>query len=268
MQFLLSTIADITVSEGPGQPAVVHNTQNAAPLAARYGLPLEIIEYCTAENLDVARTETDRIIREKIALARPLVLHAPYNELFPCAIDPRAAELARLRFQQTLDAARAFGIGKIVIHSGFVPQIYFRGWFLDRSAEFWRQFLAANPGAYELCIENVMEQEPELLCELAERVDDPRFRLCLDVGHANLSKIPPFKWLQTAAPWISHFHIHNNRGDHDTHQALDAGTIDMEQLLRLGDELCPTATWTLETAAIRQSLDWLQAEGLFNSSGE
>ncbi len=53
-------------------------------------------------------------------------------------------------------------------------------------------------------------------------VDDPRFGLCLDVGHANtrVSETPPLDWIAPMAPWLRHVHLHNNDGDWDLHDAL------------------------------------------------
>lgn len=34
-------------------------------------------------------------------------------------------------------------------------------------------------------------------------------------------------WLESWAPWLSHFHIHNNDGTMDRHAPLNEGTIDM-----------------------------------------
>ena len=83
---------------------------DAATVARQYALGLELAEFCTAYNLDDAFAQTDRAVREKTAGLACRVLHGPFNELFPCAIDPRARELARLRYRQAVAAARGYGI--------------------------------------------------------------------------------------------------------------------------------------------------------------
>ena len=72
---------------------------DAADTARRYGLGLEIAEYCTAYNMDGHFPETDAAVREKLAGIARATLHAPFSELFPCAIDPRARALAADRFR-------------------------------------------------------------------------------------------------------------------------------------------------------------------------
>ena len=85
------------------------------------------------------------------------------------------------------------------------------------------------------------------MTEILRAVDSPRLRLCLDVGHVNAySPVDTAQWLRRCAPWISHFHLHNNNGTRDAHDPLFRGSIPMEELLTLAGELCPEATFTLE----------------------
>ena len=75
----------------------------------------------------------------------------------------------------------------------------------------------------EIVLENVLETEPQWLLDIVKGVDDPRLKLCLDVGHVNAySKIPVTEWLASWAPYLSHFHIHNNDTSRDQHNPLPA----------------------------------------------
>lgn len=92
-------------------------------------------------------------------------------------------------------------------------------------------------------MENVLEEDPKALIEVAKQVDDPRFCLCLDVGHTNaVSPLPVMDWVQYCAPFVGHFHLHNNDGTWDHHRSLENGSIPMESLLRQIDRLCPDVT--------------------------
>jgi len=66
--------------------------------AARYGLGLEIAEYCTAANLDAPIPEVVTAAQCHRQAAKRFVFHAPFNELRPAAIDPLAVSLARHRY--------------------------------------------------------------------------------------------------------------------------------------------------------------------------
>ena len=106
-----------------------------------------------------------------------------------------------------------------------------------------------------------METEPHWLLDIVKGVEDPCLRLCLDVGHVNAySQIPVMDWLKEWAPYLSHFHIHNNDGSWDTHSALDCGTIPMCELLMQAEKICPNATFTLELMEAEPSVRWLLEE--------
>lgn len=244
--FLISTIA-----------------QDAFSAAETFGLGLELAEFCTALNLDVNFAATDSAIKEKGA-GRPLgVLHGPFNELFPCAIDLKVRELARLRYRQAISCAQGYGISKVVLHAGFNPYLYYPCWFSDESKLFWKEFLEEIPDGMVVCLENVLEKEPELLADLVGSIGSPKLRLCIDFGHVNAySPVPLSRWLEVCAPYISHFHIHNNDGSSDAHEALFRGTLPMAELLTRAEVLCPQASFTLELLEASPSLRWLQEQGL------
>ena len=169
--------------------------ENAASLARKWGLGLELTDFCEARKLE--EPAAMEAARARCSGIGSLWLHAPFAELSPCAIDPRVREVIMLRFRQTVQAALALGIRRIVVHSGYIPLVYFPEWFTARSVEFWREFLRDAPGGLCLALENVMEPGPDMLVQIAAGVDDPRFGLCLDVGHANtrVSETPPLLWL-------------------------------------------------------------------------
>ena len=233
----------------------------AAQLARENGLGYEIADFCYAPVLEdpVRRAE----VRAQMAGIGRFWLHAPFAELSPCAIDPRVREVVMLRFRQTVQAALALGIRRIVVHSGYIPLVYFPEWFTARSVEFWREFLRDAPDGLCLALENVMEPGPDMLVQIAAGVDDPRFGLCLDVGHANtrVSETPPLDWIAPMAPWLRHVHLHNNAGHNDLHDPLGQGTLAMEQVLDTVLTLCPAATFTLENQDCGPSLDWLRQHG-------
>ena len=233
---------------------------DAKALAQKCGLGLEIAEYCTAWNMDEKFEEVHPKVQEEIAGIPSRILHAPFNELFPCAIDKKARELAASRYRQAIELAKDYGATKVVIHGGYNPWIYYPVWYVEESIKFWKAFLEEDPGV-QIVLENVLETEPQWLLDIVKGVDDPRLRLCLDVGHVNAySKIPVMNWLKEWAPYLSHFHIHNNDGSWDTHSALDCGTIPMRELLTMAEELCPDATVTLELMEAEASVRWLLEE--------
>ena len=240
---------------------------DAAETARKWGVNLEIAEFCTAWNMDREFPSVDKKVKEKIGGIGCLLLHAPFNELFPCAIDPKARELAVARFRQAIDLAKTYGAKKVIIHGGYNPWIYYPVWYVEQSVVFWKEFLKQDPGV-ELVLENVLETDPAWLLDIVKGVNDPRLRMCLDIGHVNAySKIPVAEWLELYAPWINHFHIHNNDGTADRHCALFEGTIPMADFLRRAEQLSPGATFTLELMEAGPSVAWLADNGLLEIEG-
>lgn len=231
---------------------------DAPDIARAFGFGLEIAEYCTAYNMDERFGETHAAVSGKISGVERLTFHAPFNELFPCAIDPRARKLAMERYKQALELSVSYGARRMVIHGGFNPSMYFPVWYTEQSVPFWKEFLEDVPGDMLICLENVTEPEPDMLMDIIAGVSDDRLRICLDIGHANAySKRTPLEWLRSCAPAIAHFHVHNNHGDFDAHNALFDGSIPMPELLCAIDSLCPTATVALEVLEARPSAEWL-----------
>ena len=234
-----------------------------APCVAReYGFGLELAEFCTAWNMDEKFTHVDSVVKKKLEGIPRSLLHAPYNELFPCAIDKKARALAAERYRQATDLATRYGSRKVIIHGGYNPRIYFPVWYVKQSVLFWQDFLRSDPGV-EIVLENVLEDDPRWLLDIVAGVDDPRLRLCLDIGHVNAySSVPLTDWLVLWAPYLSHLHIHNNDGSRDAHNALNEGTIPIKELLLQAQHLCPDATYTLELMNDAPSVVWLQENDL------
>ncbi len=232
-------------------------------LAQKYHLGLEICEFCTACNMDeenIAYWQAQ--IAPKLAAIPKATWHAPFNELHPCAIDPKALQLAKSRFHQSAELAASYGVKKLIFHSGYVPYIYMDIWFIQRSIEFWREFISDKPADFSVNIENVLEKDLGLLLQVIEGVNDSRVKICLDTGHTNVfSPTPVAKWIEILGPAIGHVHLHNNDHLYDRHWPLGQGEIPMKEVLPLLLQKAPEATITLENAPAQESIDWLLHNG-------
>ena len=244
-QLFLSTIAD-----------------DAVQTAREFGLGVELAQFCLAENMDKTPPDVQASLDAALQVPRR-VLHAPFAELCPAAIDPLVREVAKRRFLQAAALAKRYGAEKMVVHSGFIPLVYYPEWFAPQSAAFWREFLNDVDGL-TLCVENVMETSPDALRQIAEQVNDPRLRICFDVGHAFCQSGDLAPWLDALAPYSSHVHLHNNHGTFDEHLGLPDGTLDMAAVIRQLEALAPQATYTLEVRSARASVEWLLKEGLLS----
>lgn len=233
---------------------------DAVQTAREFGLGVELAQFCLAENMDKTPPDVQASLDAALQVPRR-VLHAPFAELCPAAIDPLVRAVTRRRFLQAAALAKRCGAEKMVVHSGFIPLVYYPEWFAPQSAAFWREFLNDVDGL-TLCVENVMETSPDVLRQIAEQVNDPRLRICFDVGHAFCQSGELAPWLDALAPYISHVHLHNNHGSFDEHLGLPDGTLDMAAVIRQLEALAPQATYTLEVRPARASVEWLLKEGL------
>lgn len=256
-------------------------SQEAVNMAKKYGLGLELNHICISENLDEDKIESTR---NEIAAdletigGRVPILHAPFTELCPGSIDHRAVELAMDRLKEAYAVAAEFGIKKMVVHSGYMPWLYFKEWHLEKSLDFWRAFMADKPADFCLCIENVFEDEPYMLKELAGKLDDPRVGICLDIGHANVMtgksdlalgkalragvsgsgvlSVP--QWIGVLGAHIKHFHLHNNDGNADMHDSLQRGTLDAKEIFETIKRCCgQDVTFTIESRTCEDTIRWL-----------
>ena len=237
--------------------------QNDWQTAEKYGAGIEIAEFCTAYNMDTYFEETDKIVREKMKHADRFVFHAPFNELCPAAIDPLVVEVTKKRYKQAVETSLKYGIKRMVFHSGYTPLIYYKSWFIDRSIEFWQDFLKDAPEDMTFCYENVMEDSPDMPFEIVSAVNDPRLGLCLDIGHATtmVSDVPAYKWVEKYGKLMNHLHLHSNVGKMDDHAPLGTGIIDAKQIMDLILETAPDATLTVESIDAEGTCIWLKENG-------
>ncbi len=248
-------------------------SEDATTQARKYGVGLEINHTCISEELDPQHRNgllsqiKDDAKAAGVTDTSNLLLHGPFTEIHPAGIDYRAREFAMGRLEQAYEVAAELGVKKMIVHTGWLPFIYFKEWQAEKGAIFWEKFMADKPSDFVICVENVLEDEPFMLLDMMKRIEDPRIKLCIDVGHANAmtqDDIRVEKWIETLAPYIGHFHLHNNDGTGDSHSAFDKGSMDMERILKLIDELCsPDVTLTIEARDAASCLEWLAVRGFF-----
>lgn len=258
---------------------------DAKETAERYGLGIELAQFCTAWNMDLKFKYIDPLVKETVKNVDRIILHAPFNELSPVAIDPLVLEVTEKRIRQAAELCVRYGAKKMVFHSGYTSHMYYKIWYEPQAVKFFKRVMPTLPGDFTVVLENVFEDEPNLLMNVIKEVDSERLKLCVDVGHVNASlgfahRIKTnrigedissgcrdvYEWIERSAPYISHYHIHNNYGERDTHNVLADGTIDMKSLFSLIDTLTPDATCTLELSDAGESVKLLMTEGFLQGS--
>ncbi len=267
--------------------------EDAIRIINEYKLGMESNHLCISYMLDEEnRQDTHNYIREDLKKSKPcrLNFHGPFTEIIPSSVDPRAVELGMVRLIETWEVVSCYDFEKLIVHSGYIPPIYDKGWHTEKSIKFWTKFLeniGDEAGKYNendspetaysnkkeritdakdftLCIENVLEDEPYMLKDLIDGIADSRVKICLDIGHANFMKgdLPVDRWIRVLGDKISHLHLHNNYGDKDSHGSFSEGSMDIERILSTISDFCPSdVTMTLEGRKPLDSLNWLLEKG-------
>ncbi|MCI8609783.1 MAG: sugar phosphate isomerase/epimerase [Firmicutes bacterium] len=241
---------------------------DAVAVIKAHGLQMEVNHTCISQDLEQENRPTllAAIKRDMTGSdARQAIVHGPFTEIYPAGIDPLARQMGRRRLEDGFSVCRAAAVNRMVVHSGYVPFIYFKEWQAEKSALFWQDFMRDKPADFGIYIENVLEDEPYMLANMMKQIDDPRIKLCLDVGHAaaaGKNMIPITQWIRVLGPWLGHFHLHNNYGDRDSHGAFHDGTMDFHQIFQAVDDYCQKdATFTIESRDCAASVAWLLEKG-------
>ena len=235
-----------------------------------YGVGMELNHTCISHLLDEEGDKRAKLISNigrdiEASGARKVMIHGPFTEIIPASIDHLMREMGMKRMNQAYDVAAHFGLKKMVVHTGWMPFMYFKSYQAEKGAEFWQEFMADKPDDFIITVENVLEDEPFMMTDMMKRIADPRIRLCLDVGHAHAMTMKEYEvtdWIRELGPYVSHFHLHNNDGTGDSHSAFDEGTMDMKEVLLMIEDHCPEdVTYTIEARQAGRCLEWLGDKG-------
>ncbi len=138
-------------------------------------------------------------------------------------------------------ACSLLGIDKLVVHSGYLPDISKEECF-ERNRRFFNVILAEAEkyGVYILVenfnkmhVENVywIDNAPDLLA-LIKYVDHPLFHAVWDTGHANMQEMPQDEALRLLGKYVKALHVQDNNGKKDQHVAPFFGTLNVDSLMK------------------------------------
>ena len=242
-------------------------SREAEKTALEYGMGIELNDLCISSNLDEEKYDMvaermERHVAEAGQTGKRVLLHGPFTELTPASIDHLAIEMMLKRYRQTLSFCGRLGVKDLILHDGYIPLIYHRDWHKKKSVAFWKSFSEELPGGMTVYVENVFDDEPTLLTEIVDEVGKDNIKICLDVGHANAMRgngPEVHEWIRVMAPYLRHFHLHNNDGTGDLHDDVDKGTMDMRLILDTIASCCaPDVTMTIESRESAPSAEYLK----------
>ena len=192
-------------------------------------------------------------------------IHGVFFDICFNSSDELIKNASYTRARQTLGIAKRLNCKKIVFHTnyivGFNSADYKKMW-VDRNAIAYKTFLKEYSDI-EILIENMFDENDELILKLLKEVDDPRFRMCFDIAHANLSKESIKNWYNNCKPFISHIHINDNNGDSDSHLAIGSGSMDYNYVIDILNEFNGSILIEVKTTSdFIKSYEYLKDNGL------
>ena len=237
--------------------------------AARHGVGAEMQgmyePFHLSENYERNRARVEKAFR---GFPGPVSIHGPFMDLNPISPDPGVASLSRRRYEQAFELAEAMGADILLFHSQCSTYIrdpeYLEAW-LEKSVTFWegwKERLQATDR--RVVLENVFEPDWKPLKKLLERLDDSRFRACLDTGHAHLFSRDVPAWVEGLASRIAYAHLHDNDGAWDLHRPPGHGNANLAGALQALASLPDRPRINIEIytrEGILEALEWLGAEG-------
>ncbi|WP_019850784.1 sugar phosphate isomerase/epimerase [Desulfitobacterium sp. PCE1] len=242
---------------------ITNRSEESYLLSKEFSLGIEVHDFFFPDVMDNPQPHNDRI-KQMLGGIKLRSVHGPFSDLVPASCDTKIVEVCKSRFKNAFETAKELSAEHLIFHSGFIPKTYFPKDWLDNSTKFWTDFLSDKPNSMEIHIENVYEDDFNLLKELVDAIGDPRFSICLDLGHVNANSTKELNnWIQGLNDRIRYVHLHNNNGKFDDHFGLWKGEIDMLNTLELLKVHSPKALWTIETLSvdIKPSIDWLVDNG-------
>lgn len=162
------------------------------------------------------------------AFAADLGISFPQGHFYlACDIAPAGKsefEAAMESMRRWVDLFSALGVRAGVLHPGGAS-LAARGW--DKKKIFARRVEAvrriaeyARGGPTLICLENLPDagiERAEELLKIAAAAGMDNVAICLDTGHANISKVDPAPFILKAGPRLKALHIADNLGTRDDH---------------------------------------------------
>lgn len=145
---------------------------------------------------------------------------------------------------RSLRRGAALGVDWVVLHPGTAPDVgadpEVARWNREQNLRVFRAWVeTAHEVGTGVAVENMIggAKGPRFgattadLVWLLEEIDSPRFGICWDTGHANLSKVNQRRAIQAIGARLVALHINDNDGLQDRHWAPFRGGIDWEEVV-------------------------------------
>lgn len=211
----------------------INRIEESIALAETYGAYFEYNDFFSPEVLD-NEAEIEKRVAFYMGLSRDRshdTLHGAFLDVTIHSQDSLIRAVSEQRVRQCMDIAEKMGIRGVIFHTNTVPNFrvdYYQKNWVECNERFWRQILKEYP-TVSVFIENMFDEEPKLLSELAQQMqDEERFGICFDYAHAQVFGHGIDEWIEKLGPYVKHMHINDNNLETDLHQSVGKGKIDWQ----------------------------------------
>lgn len=228
--------------------------------AKKHDMDFEVLELSMNREIDFTQVQA----LAKTGLVKSF--HGVFIDINPVSNNPVIKAASRKQIQESCELAKILGAQNIVLHSSCFP------FLRDSYMEIW----AAQSAKYfddlqrrtklNIFIENSMDVDPDPLSALMDHCQNPKVNVCLDLGHANYSRVDLDHWFKALGERIGYLHLSDNAGFFDRHKTLGSGSVNWELADALFRKLNRDIPVTIEVNGldqVKQSVDFLTQHGYF-----
>lgn len=244
------------------------NIDDSIRLARGYDAGFEYNDFNFAKYLD-DEAFCEKTVNEYKSYKLPdyTTNHGAFIDVLPYSTDKKIKEISIHRINQSIEITRKIGAKSVVFHLNYNPylnhELYVKI-FPKLNIDVWRPIIEENPDI-NIYIENMFEQDPYIIKKVAKALSEyDNFGLCLDWGHAVLSKTNPQIWAEELKEYVKHIHLNDNDLKVDTHLAWGSGQINRNQFYNCYDRFLNNTTILIETNLFedqKASLKQLEEDG-------
>lgn len=243
--------------------SVFSNKETYHSLAQKYDLGFEVLELSMPMAPSVDPLAVAQWYRDS---GKVTGFHGVFIDVNPASGNSTIAQCSKTQMKESCQCAKSLGSPSIVFHCScfpFLREPYLSGW-AENSAAFLDHL--AEEQDLDLFIENSFDLDPIPLQALMSKSKNPRIKVCLDVGHANYSRVPVNDWFEALHEHIGYLHLSDNMGAFDDHLPIGQGTVNWALCDQWVRSIKPDLPMTLEVGGpegIQTSLNYLKTHHLF-----
>jgi sugar phosphate isomerase/epimerase len=163
--------------------------------------------------------------------------HAPLSDINIASPNPKVRETVVTEVCDCIKTAGELGIGMVTFHPGFISPLTID----DRELAFKlnrESILKIDRLGTECGVKLALENMPRMFQTigtsfeaLKEFIRETEIKVCLDFGHANTAG--SLDGFFSEISLLRNIHMHDNRGDVDSHMVPGDGTIDFPKYMKM-----------------------------------